>query len=372
MIADGFHKVQNQLLASAGVAPLDRLRTLIAGGCPVAAALEEVCLRLPPDIPGRPYRVDPEAGAHPWNLVRFLVRCLREGIVTLAQAVELLLGRRVHPWSLAWGEYQGTWAEALEWGEALGLPEACIAQLREQGDPSLLQVYPGCRGDLHLEWIPENLKVRALCLRDCPRLTGIGPGFESEGILDLTNCGLLEGLPEGLRVQHHLRVRGCSSFAWLPSAFTCERLVLEDLPSLERLDLPGNFLGALLAEDCPALTVFRAWSHQLKDLLLIRCPIRQLPPGLAVEGIVTLTSLPITTLPPGLQVGGDCRLQDLPDCRAFGEGTRIGGDLTLAGLPRLWSLPADLAVGGALIVERDRDPGTVPAHLRDRVVIGEA
>jgi len=372
MTSNGFHKVQNQLLAAAGVAPLDRLRTLIAGGCPVAAALEEVCQRLPREIPGLPYPGDPEEGAHPWNLVRFLVRCLREGIISLAQSVELLLGHRVHPWSLVWGEDQATWAEVLEWAEALQLPEGCLAQLREQVDPSLLQVYPSCRGDRHLDWIPENLKVRALCLRDCPRLVGIGPGFESEGLLDLTNCGLLEGLPEALRVLHHLRVRGCSSFSRLPSAFTCEGLALEDLPSLERLDLPGDFLGALLVEDCPGLAVFRAWSHQLKKLWLTRCPISQLPPGLAVEESVTLTSLPITTLPSGLQVGSNCILRDLPDCRAFGEGIRIGGDLTLAGLPRLWSLPADLAVGGALIVERGRDLGTVPAHLRDRVVIGEA
>jgi hypothetical protein len=335
----------------------------------MAAALEGVCVGLPDDSgPTFPHS-NPEEGTHPWNLVRFLIRCIQIECLELAQAEALLQGYRIHPWSLVWMAKKMTGIQAMEWGESLGMPASFLAYALDWGDCGDFSSGFALHGDLAMAWIPEGFKADSLLLRHCARLTSIGSGFESEGILELINCGLLTTLPEAIRVLHFIRIWDCASFSRLPSAFSTGGLQLQELPLLDRLDLPREFTGFLEVEDCWSLHSIRAWSQHLKRLRVVRCAVTNLPLGLKVDESVNLEGLPIGAIPAGLQVGGDCRLSDLRACTVFGEGICIGGDLTLSNLPGLHAIPEDLSVGGRVVLDTGFDPLLLPSHLRDRMVI---
>jgi hypothetical protein len=265
-----------------------------------------------------------------------------------------------------------TGVEALAWGEALGLPGGFLAHALDWGPRGDFSAGFSLHGDPALEWVPDGFKVDSLLLRHCPRLESIGSGFESEGILELINCGMLATLPEGIRVLHFIRVWGCSSFSRLPSAFSTGGLQLRELPLLDRMDLPHEFTGFLEVEDCLSLTSIHPWSQHLKGLQVARCAVQSLPPGLEVDETLTLEGLPIGVLPSGLQIGGDCRLADLTACTTFGAGICINRDLSLTNLPSLHALPKDLSVGGKVIVDTSFNPLLLPGHLRDRMVLEEA
>ena len=362
----------HQTLLLADIDPMERLRLLLHSGCPVPAALEGVSVGLPIDRGPTFHHSKPDEGTHPWNLIRFLILCIQAELIGVSQAVELLQGYRIHPWSLVWMANHLTGAEALAWGEALGLPGRFLAHALEWGPRGDFPAGFSLHGDPALEWVPDGFKVDSLLLRHCPRLRSIGSGFESEGILELINCGLLATLPERIRVLHFIRVRDCSSFSRLPSTFSTGGLQLKELPLLDRIDLPREFSGFLEVEDCTSLNSIHPWSQHLKRLQVARCAVQSLPPGLEVDETLTLEGLPIGALPSGLQIGGDCRLADLTFCAAFGTGICIGGDLSLINLPRLQTLPEDLTVGGKVVVDISFDPVLLPDHLQDRMVRDES
>ncbi len=361
----------HQTLVLADIDPMECFRLLLRAGCPMTAALECICAALPKD--GGPVfaHSKPEEGTHPWNLVRFLIQGIQVGALELAQAVSLLQGYRIHPWSLVWMAKKMTGLEALAWGESLSLPAAFLAYAKDWGDCSDFSAGFAFHGDPAMEWIPEGFKVDSLLLRHCARLAAIGPGFESEGILELINCGLLATLPEAIRVLHFIRIWDCASFSRLPSAFSTGGLQLQELPLLDRLDLPRAFTGFLEVEDCLSLHSIQVWSQHLKLLRVIHCDVTSLPPGLKVDESLNLEGLPIGAIPPGLQVGGDCRLSNLRACTSFGDRISIGGDLFLTNLPRLQSLPEGLSVGGKVVVDARFDQLVLPEFLRDRLSIEE-
>ena len=359
----------HQTLLLADIDPMERIRLLLHSGCPVPAALEGVSVGLPIDSGQTSPRSKPDEGTHPWNLIRFLILCIQAELIGVSHAVELLQGYRIHPWSLVWMANHLTGAEALAWGEALGLPGGFLAHALDWGPRGDFSAGFSLHGDPALEWVPDGFKVDSLLLRHCPRLGSIGSGFESEGILELINCGLLATLPEGIRVLHFIRIRDCSSFSRLPSAFSTGGLQLRELPLLDRMDLPREFTGFLEVEDCLSLNSIHPWSQHLKRLQVARCAVHSLPPGLKVDETMDLENLPIRAIPPGLQIGADCRLSDLTACTAFGEGICVGGDLSFTNLPRLQAIPEDLSVVGKVIVDASFNPLLLPRKLRERVVM---
>ena len=367
-MSSGFRAL-DQTMALAGMDPMGRLQLLLGVGCPAQAALALVCRRLPPE-PAPPGRTRRGTGGTPWHLVRFAGLCVREGLITLPQAEDLLQGYRIHPWSLLWCASALAPALAGAWGEALRVPPGVPALAASWGEGADLDLFFALHGDPALEELPEGFKVHTLSLRDCPRLAAIGPGLEAEGILELINCGLLTTLPEGLRVLHHVRITGCSSFGRMPAAFSCGGLQLDDLPLLERLCLPSNFSGFLQARDCRTLGALKVW-QALEHLQLARCALPELPEGMWIQDDLDLRELPLERLPANLRVGGACHLLDLPRCGALGAGTHIAGDLVLSGLPALRSIPPDLVVEGRVLLDPDLDPGLLPASLRDRLAAWE-
>ena len=361
----------HQTLVLTDLGPMERLRLLLQIGCPASVALDCASADLPSDRGQTFAHSKPDEGTHPWNLVRFLIQCVRADCIVLSQAVELLRGYQIHPWSLVWMANHLTGIEVLAWGEPLGLPGSFLAHALDWGPQGDFSAGFSLHGDPALSWIPDGFKVDSLLLRHCPRLGSIGSGFESEGILELINCGLVVTLPEGIRALHFIRIRDCPSFSRLPAAFSTGGLQLSELPFLDRLDLPRDFIGFLEAEDCCSLNSITAWSQHLKRLRVAHCSVQSLPPGLKVEEAIDLAGLPIGAIPPGLQVGGDCRLADLSACTTIGEGTFIAGDLSITNLPSLQALPKDLIVGGKVIVDTTFNPLLLPGHLQDRMVTEE-
>lgn len=353
----------NRAMAAAGVPPRERLAFLVQAGCPVPAALAEVCRGLPQE-PLQPRGTG--LGVRPWNLVRFLLGVLAEGLVGLRDAVEVLEGHRIHPWSLAYLGEPVRREEVLALGMDAGLPDHLLARARGEAPGSDFRFHGNTWGDASLEWLPAGLKTGSISIRHCP-LAEIGPGLELEGRLELIGCGLLPTLPEDLRALGFVRVWECASFRAMPRRFTATGLQFADLPLLERLTLPASFHGFLEVGDCPSFRALVLGSGRLQRLELVRCPLALLPPDLRIDQGLLLEGLPMEGLPAGLQVDDDCQLRGLPRLRMLGQGTSIGGDLILLGLPALEHIPGDLQVGGQVFVDWDIDLDLLPGHLRGRV-----
>ena len=250
----------------------------------------------------------------------------------------------------------------------LPLPLA-VAAVEARGKGHGLHAYEWAFcGDEALETVPQNLKVSSFLLRSCPRLIAIGSGFESAGLLEISNCGLLPALPEGIRCLGLLRIDGCSSFTRMPLHFECRRVQLVDIPLIQSLHLPEGFVGGVYLTDCPSLVDLDLASPRFEELKVSHCAVSSLPDGLEVANGFDLLGLPLNQVPSGLHVLGSCSVRDLPVCISFGEGISIGKDLTLSNIPNLLHIPESIEVCGAVRIGPTFPPERLPRHLRDRLI----
>lgn len=155
----------HQTLVLTDLGPMERLRLLLQIGCPVSVALDCASADLPSDRGQTFAHSKPDEGTHPWNLVRFLIQCIQSEFIGLSQAVELLRGYQIHPWSLVWMANRMTGIEALTWGEPLSLPGSFLAHALDWGPQGNFSAGFSLHGDPDLAWIPDGFKVDSLLLR---------------------------------------------------------------------------------------------------------------------------------------------------------------------------------------------------------------
>ena len=114
-------------------------------------------------------------------------------------------------------------------------------QLIHESDGLLVDVLEGLEVEGHLylygctslTHLPEGLEVgRSLCLDGCTSLTHLPEGLKIERTLDLEGCTSFTHLPEGLKVGGDLDLCGCTSLTHLPEGLEVEHLNLGGCTSL--------------------------------------------------------------------------------------------------------------------------------------------
>ncbi len=172
----------------------------------------------------------------------------------------------------------------------------------------------------NLTKIGEGLTVRRLVLDDCPsleqlpaqlrcfELTAHNGQFSSlpadlnvQSRLDLTNCIHLQELPEGLKVGA-LILSGCEFLKSLPEGIELNFLNISGCASLEQWPQKGSLrFGNLVARDCVSLRSLPEWLGPLTNLDLRGCAgIDSLPEGLIVNGWIDIQGTRVTALPTSL------------------------------------------------------------------------
>jgi hypothetical protein len=169
--------------------------------------------------------------------------------------------------------------------------------------------------------LPRDMTVTHLSLNGCTWLAQLPAGLTCEHLevrntklgslpadlrvrykLDLRGCIHLETLPNELRVTV-LDVSGCVRLAALPDGLTAEFLVLTGCINLQRWPAHGRIeIGNIMARDCHQLPNLPTWITQLSILQLRSCSnITALHDGLRVSNWLEVADTQIRELPPSLQ-----------------------------------------------------------------------
>lgn len=152
-----------------------------------------------------------------------------------------------------------------------------------------------------LDELPADLRVRHLEIRDCPKLTTLPAGLACHELKAQSSA--LTDLPDGLRVEFRLDLRGSTSLVRLPRGLKVGTLILAGCTALESLPdrLNVTFLDL---EGCTRLTGWpRGLTLHCGHLNLARCTgLTSLPPVRDLARLDLRDCSRITALPAGLGV----------------------------------------------------------------------
>lgn len=254
------------------------------------------------------------------------------------------------------------------------LKNKSICNLRIRDDelvklPQGLQVHgtlnlDGCK---NFEYLPDDLLVKQLIIRDCPKLKRIPDNITIIDSIELTNCPELSNVPESLSTStrlYHIQIHNCPNIKRLPDNMHLRLLdCYHTLPrwpknlktrSLDLNSIQINHNNDLSLPD--DLTVHN-------DILIYQCSLVKIPNNLVLHGTLNLEKCPnlvlgshikckrcrialcdITAIPPmnidkSLVINGCSELIKLPD------GLHVNDIINITYCPSLVELPKGLQVG---------------------------
>jgi hypothetical protein len=220
--------------------------------------------------------------------------------------------------------------------------------------------------------LPRGLRCYHLELRGSG-IRALPEGLQVEYKLDLQDCRALEELPEGLKVGS-LVLRGCTALRTLPEGLDIYFLDLQGCARLEGWPRRARIrIGRLNASGCTRLTSLPMGLRSLAQLDISNCPnLRELPEGLEISSWLDLGDSGVTPLPASLAevrlrwrgVPVDQRIAFQPETITVAEilGER-NAELRRVLLER-FGFERFMAEAGAVVVDRDRDPGGERQLLR--------
>lgn len=254
--------------------------------------------------------------------------------------------------------------DGLELPGDLGVSGSALKSL-----PSRLVVF----GELlalncEFEELPEDIVVYGTVNLNGSSIRRLPRRFVCRGDLILSSCRHLEALPEGLKVAGNLDITG-SSLKALPDNLSIGGDLLMAQTAISELSRHGVVRGHVDA----GYTAVRKLGGQMafKSLNLCGTPIRAVPGGLRVEGLLNLKGSEARTLGPDIRVGsldmGETRVTDLPaDLVVRERADFYDSDLTT--IPAGYTHPGRLDIGMTLVkrLPENLDIGELHCHgLKD-------